>query len=166
MPAGEIEQFVIDQIKAVGNDPALLAQTIKQARGQGMKALADLQREEQSLQRELARHNAQLIKLATSAQSDGLADIQERIRTGELRSTQIRDDIVALNRELVDECEVETALSAFTPIWDTLSPREQARIIHLLIERVDYDGANGTVSVTFRPNGIKTLAQEYKGAAA
>jgi hypothetical protein len=29
-----------------------------------------------------------------------------------------------------------------------------------LVERVDYDGANGNVSITFRPSGIKTLADE------
>ena len=67
---------------------------------------------------------------------------------------------------MVDEREVEAALSVFDPVWDTLSPREQARIIHLLVERVDYDGKHGTVSVTFRPNGIKTLAQQIEEVAA
>lgn len=50
----------------------------------------------------------------------------------------------------------------FDPLWDTLSAREQARILHLLIERVDYDGPNGTVEITFHPTGIKTLADELK----
>jgi site-specific DNA recombinase len=67
---------------------------------------------------------------------------------------------------MVDEREVEAALTVFDPVWERLSPREQARIIHLLVERVDYDGKNGTVSVTFRPNGIKTLAQQFEEAAA
>ena len=31
---------------------------------------------------------------------------------------------------------------------------------------VDYDGAQGRVSVTFRANGIKTLAQQPKEIAA
>jgi hypothetical protein len=35
----------------------------------------------------------------------------------------------------------------------------------LLVERVDYDGKLGTVSVTFRPNGIKTLAQQLEEVA-
>ena len=38
--------------------------------------------------------------------------------------------------------------------------REQARAIQLLIERVDYDGGRGKVSVAFRPTGIKALAKE------
>jgi site-specific DNA recombinase len=33
-------------------------------------------------------------------------------------------------------------------------------MVHLLVERVDYDGARGKVSITFHPTGIKTLADE------
>jgi len=51
-------------------------------------------------------------------------------------------------------------------VWGTLSPREQARIVQLLVERVDYDGREGTIAVTFRPNGIRTLAQDIKKEAA
>jgi site-specific DNA recombinase len=51
-------------------------------------------------------------------------------------------------------------------VWATLSPREQARVIQLLVERVEYDGKDGTISVTFRPNGIKALAQELRKEAA
>jgi hypothetical protein len=32
----------------------------------------------------------------------------------------------------------------------------------LLVERVDYDGQNGSVSITFRPTGIKTLGAELE----
>ena len=45
-------------------------------------------------------------------------------------------------------------------MWDSLTPREQARVVQLLVERVDYDGATGKVSITFHPSGIKTLADE------
>ena len=32
----------------------------------------------------------------------------------------------------------------------------------MLIERVDYDGAAGTVSVTFRPTGFSQVAEELE----
>jgi len=35
-----------------------------------------------------------------------------------------------------------------------------ARVVQLLVERVDYDGTTGKVSITFHPSGIKTLADE------
>ena len=34
------------------------------------------------------------------------------------------------------------------------------RVIGLLVQRVNYDGARGKVSITFHPTGIKTLAEE------
>jgi hypothetical protein len=45
-------------------------------------------------------------------------------------------------------------------VWEALSPREQAQIVPLLIERVDYDGAHGTVAITFHPNCSLRLAQQ------
>ena len=56
--------------------------------------------------------------------------------------------------------EVESALTAFDPLWESLTSREQARIVQLLVQRVDYDSAEGQVSITFHPSGIKTLAAE------
>jgi hypothetical protein len=47
---------------------------------------------------------------------------------------------------------------AFDGVWDTLQPREQARVIELLIESVVWDGEAESVSITFQPTGIKTLA--------
>jgi site-specific DNA recombinase len=40
-------------------------------------------------------------------------------------------------------------------------PGEQSRLVRLLVERVDYDGAAGKVSITFQPPGLKTLAGEW-----
>jgi site-specific DNA recombinase len=55
---------------------------------------------------------------------------------------------------------VTAALAQFDPVWESLSLKEQARVLRLLIERVDYDGDEGSVSVTFRSTGIRTLAEE------
>jgi site-specific DNA recombinase len=41
-----------------------------------------------------------------------------------------------------------------------LTLREQTRVVQLLVERVDYDGAKGKIAITFHPTGIKTLAGE------
>jgi site-specific DNA recombinase len=78
----------------------------------------------------------------------------------------VREELIALGRELVDEKEVARVLSLFDPVWETLSPREQVRVIRLLVQRVDYDGEKGTVSVTFHPAGIKTLADELEEVGA
>jgi site-specific DNA recombinase len=165
VPAPELERFVVEQIKAIGNDTDLLAETFEESRRQHEEAVGKLEVEKHTLERELHRHNTQLRELAAAGRSndvttDRMADVQDRIRLAEQRTAEVRNQILALSRELVDASEVSQACSLFDPLWDTLTAREQARILHLLIERVDYDGANGTVSITFHPTGIKTLADE------
>lgn len=168
IPAAEIERFVVDQIKRVGQDPTLLNEIIVQARSQGKDRIVEIEAEQRGLDKELARWNAEVRQLVektipigqNSSATTRLVELQERIRVGERRSTELREQVISLAREVVDDHEVAQAMSIFDPVWDSLSPREQTRVVQLLIERVDYDGRSGKVSITFRPSGIKTLAGE------
>jgi len=171
VPALEIEKFVVDQIRALGRDEALVAETIRQAREQGQKRIGELEAERKALGRQLERDSGALRKLAGQIANGGpvterMADIQDRIRATEQRATQVKEELIALRGKLVDEDEAARTLALFDPIWDTLAPREQARIIRLLIEQVSYDGEKGTVSVSFHPSGIKALAGELAEASA
>ena len=49
---------------------------------------------------------------------------------------------------------------AFDPVWERLAPKEQARVIQLLVDLIDYDGPAGTVSLTFHPTGLKAMAKQ------
>jgi len=171
VPAPEIEKFVVDQVRCIGKDSDLLAETLQRTRTEGRRRIKELEAEKRSLQRQLERHNAALRelvgRLATNGTAtDRMADLQERIRSAEQRATQVREELIALGRQLVDEREVAQALALFDPVWETLSPREQARVIRLLVQRVDYDGEKETVSVAFHPAGIKTLADEQEDISA
>jgi site-specific DNA recombinase len=166
IPAQEIEKFVIDQIRCIGKDKALLAETLEEARAQAKERIKELEAERRGLQRDLGRHNTEMRKLAgrlatNGTATDRMADLQDRIQAAEHRSTQVREELIRLAREQVDEEEVARALAVFDPVWETLAPREQVRLTRLLIQRVDYDGDKGTVSVTFHPTGIKVLSGEY-----
>lgn len=59
---------------------------------------------------------------------------------------------------VIDPEGVAKALRDFAPIWDTLTPQEQTRVVELLVARVDYDGKTGNVVVTFNPTGILEVA--------
>jgi site-specific DNA recombinase len=61
---------------------------------------------------------------------------------------------------IVSEAEAARVRAIFDPVRDSLTPREQVRIVHLLVERADYDGAAGKVSITFHASGIRTLADD------
>ena len=81
-------------------------------------------------------------------------------KTREQRLTALREEAPALEREAVDESDLARVMAVFDPVWASLAPREQARRLRLLIERVGYDGRDGTVTVTFRPPGIEALCRK------
>ncbi len=169
LPAAEIERFVVERIRSIGKDPSLIAETLEQARVQNRERMADLTGELKLLQGQLKRYNDEVKKIAASgapglredqATTDRLADLQDRIRVAEQRVTVVKEECTALSGQTVEDHELATALGLFEPVWDSLAPREQARVLTLLLERVGYDGNKETVALTFRPTGIKTLAKE------
>jgi site-specific DNA recombinase len=162
VPAEEIERFVVEQIRAVGKDPAVMAMALDQARSQAVEETAALEGDARVAEREIRRIHAEIAKVATDAATNAhaatrLAELHERLREAEQRLTELRGQVERARRGIVTKAEVDSALEAFTPLWDALSPREQARVLRLLIQRVDYDGANGKIAVTFHANGLRTL---------
>ena len=66
--------------------------------------------------------------------------------------------------EDLSEAEVRLALQKLDPLWDELFPTEQARIVHLLVERVDV--AVDGVDIRVRTGGFATLARELSVSEA
>ncbi len=169
VPAQEIEGFVVDRIRQIGEDLNLVTEVIRQVKeGQGKRG-PELDAERRRLESDLRHYSGEVRRLVGAAGdgngrsnvvSDRLAELEERITTAERRLTEVRGDFLTIQHQRLDEHDLIRALSLFDPVWEVLYPKEQARIIHLLIERVEYDGANGTLAISFRPSGIKTLAQE------
>jgi site-specific DNA recombinase len=160
IPAGEIERFVVDQIKCIGRDPVVIRETLVQARRQAEDQIERLRAERVELHAQLRDDHAQLVTLAAKPGDPGLADAHDRIRNAERRLTEIEDERVALDGALVDESEVTTALGDFHTLWEALAPVEQARVVEMLLDGVAYDGHAGNISITFRPAGIKMLVGE------
>ena len=63
----------------------------------------------------------------------------------------------------VNQADVAHVFSLFD-LWDLLFPREQSRIIGLIVTSVDYDGNTGKLGIEFTPTGIKALAAELEEA--
>src|SRR5262249_38931508 len=60
----------------------------------------------------------------------------------------------------ISESEVREALVEFEALWDDLFPAEQARIVQLLVERVDLDVEG--VSIRLRTQGIGSIVSELR----
>jgi site-specific DNA recombinase len=101
------------KLKAVGRDPLVIDETLIHAR-----------------------------RLAATARPGDphVADAHDCILDAERRVTEFDDELATLDGELVDEAEVAATLADFDALWDCLAPREQARVVELLVERVAYDG--------------------------
>ena len=67
-------------------------------------------------------------------------------------------------RVAVPEREVVAGISAFAPLWDELFPAEQARIVRLLVSRVDV--AQDHIAVRLRAEGLRTLVEELQSREA
>jgi len=86
---------------------------------------------------------------------------QPEIVAGTFRAARAQDDEIT-------EADARAALKQLDPLWDELFPAEQARIVALLVERVDI-GTDG-LNVRLRVDGLGCLAREMlagvMGAAA
>lgn len=168
IPAAEIEALVLEQIRCIGRDPDLLHETLAQARQQEDTRLVELDAERRTLERDLTRWHADMQSLSGQLSStDGdrsvisrLADVQERIDMAERRLAGVRDQVQEVRRQRIDEEEARQALVAFDPVWASLTPLEQGRLVALLVPEVSYDGTTGKVAITFHPTSIRALADE------
>jgi Site-specific recombinases, DNA invertase Pin homologs len=164
--AKKIEAFVIDKIRGIGRDPELVDQTVEAARQQLAFRKAELEAEAKRIRGDLEKAHADLRKSlkAVSANSlPGPKDAparEEAIRSLEERLHTVEQEGTAVEAQRIDPADLKAALAAFDPVWSQLEPSEQARVIQLLIERIDYDGGTGNLSIAFRPGGVQTLAAE------
>jgi site-specific DNA recombinase len=143
IPAGDIDRFVVDQIKEIGRDPILLDAVLKQARESAEKQVSLLKTELRAIRNKaLMCHDGE--------DRTGVAQAEQRIAVME-------DELRALESQVIGDDEVESALKNFDRTWNCLSSREQSRIISLLVERVAYDGLAGKVSIGLRHTGISGL---------
>jgi len=168
IPAAQIEGLVVGQIKGIGHDPALLDAVLAQAKEQEAARTAEGEAEQRGLERELARHHADVRKLTgqvrpgedNAAAIARLADLHEQIGKVEERLAAAREQMATVHRGHLDDEAAADLLRLFDPVWDALAPTEQARVIALLVEGVDYDGAQGKVAIRFHASGVRTLADE------
>ncbi len=164
IPAGEIEQFVVEQIREIGSDPELIQEVTAKACGQASAEILKLQQERQTLLKQIRTDWEQIETLAASCDTtkrvSAFADLNQRQETAKRRLDEIELEFESLTAEQIDTAEVSAALSNFHELWAQLRPKEQARLLALLIEQVDHDGRHGNISITFHPTGIRTLMQE------
>jgi len=144
IPAGDIDHFVVEQIKEIGRDPNMLSAVLKQARESSDKQVL-------LLKTELSNLRNKVLLCHIGENRTGVGQTEQRI-------AELENELRALESQVISDDEVESALKDFDETWNCLSSREQSRIISLLVERVAYDGLAGKLSIALRHTGISGLA--------
>ncbi len=105
VPAGEIERFVVDQIRTIGKDPVLLKQTAIDVQQRNHIECKRLRDEQKSLARQMRDDHAKLQAIVANpniaSNLSGLSEIQSRLETADQRSQQITSELALL--ELKDQ---------------------------------------------------------------
>jgi site-specific DNA recombinase len=168
--ADQVEQFVVDEIRHIGADAALQDETFRQAVAQVKAQRRGLKLEQKNVRKELVKVKADVQRLVeavsrvTGSAADAIASelttAQERVAGLESRQAEIKAELANLDVQAVDRDELARALEAFDPIWDVLLTPERERVLRLLVEKVDYDGGNGKLDISWRLAGFGQLAEE------
>ena len=77
-----------------------------------------------------------------------------------LRTPEVIARTWAEAKQEMPEREVIQTITDFAPLWDELFPAEQARIVRLLVERVEL--GLGGLRVSLRAEGLQTLVAELR----
>jgi site-specific DNA recombinase len=160
-----IETAVLDSIRRLGSEPGLAAAVIEHTTEQAERRRKELETERtcssrllQRIQRDLAKAVADP-KLASAERAGLLVRLQDELEATERRLTDIADQLAALDQASVDISDVRSAPEQFDPVWDSLTIREQERLIRLLVAKVTYDGRTGKAGITFNGAGARDLCQ-------
>ncbi len=165
VPAGEIEQFVIEQIRSVGHDEMLMERTIDQIESRSRQQLERLESERKGLERQLRNDHEKVRAVAANTQNNrrvtGLAELQVRIDAADERLKELASQIESLANQAVEASTVKRLLADFEKLWETVPPREQVRLTSLLIDKVEFDGVDGNIAITFHDAGLESLTVNH-----
>ncbi|MFN0244267.1 MAG: hypothetical protein ACKVWV_15375 [Planctomycetota bacterium] len=93
-----------------------------------------------------------------------VGELDDAIEQAAERLADARHELLGIESDVLDESELRDALASFDPVGNELFPREKARVLALLIERVVYDARSYDVRITFRPGGVRALGPRRESA--
>jgi site-specific DNA recombinase len=160
LPAAEIESFVLERVQAAGRDKTLQREILAEAARDHAERSQRIERERKAALGRIRQLAAEIREAAESGDGDQLRRLREQSAIQEEKLSAILDEQRRLEALRLSEDEVLAALHDFDPLWRQMAPRERARLVELLVEKVMVDSEAGTVAITFRPSGIRTLTRE------
>jgi site-specific DNA recombinase len=152
VPAGPMERIVVEQISKVGQDSERLKKILAEASKQRHIRLAALESDRRRLERELKIMTDSLVAANASGEGkqSGSETIQENIGHLERRMTETQMQALALQQPALELQQAAQALMVLEQGFEELPGIEQARLIRLMVQRVDYDGGQSKLQIKIR----------------
>jgi len=155
--AGILEQFVVDRVREVGRDPAVIDAALAVDRDERGAERERLNVEERAIGEGRSRHVADRRRLlAAVGGRDAPAGLLERVREldglvaeADARLPRLAADAAALDAE-ADAEGLRAALAEFDSLWGTLDAAEQARLLALVLDEVTVHSSEGEAELRFR----------------
>lgn len=173
--AGKLESFIVDQLRTIGRDPKLLEATLEADQKARYESKPELTAQAPRLRAEkgcIERERRNVVE-AIAAGGQGadtltkkLVELEQDHAGVSARLEAVVGDLATLETAAIDPDELRVALADLEPIWAELFPKERARLLDLLLERVEFDAAVGEVEITFRPGGPRAVGRSRAGAAS
>jgi site-specific DNA recombinase len=156
LAAQEIEDFVVQQIKIIGQDPELVDKVFAEAEKQRKAAKPRLEKEKRRLLRERqlkGGETSRLVAAIASAESplssvtDQLREIEELVARIDQRLEEIQVELNQLESETINRDHLTETLAQFGPLWEVLNETERTRLVNLVVESAVYDSVSGVVQI-------------------
>jgi site-specific DNA recombinase len=153
---GTVEAAVLERLREIGRDPAILEATVSAARAEADRQRAERQADAQRAGTEATRLAAEIDDVVARG-GDG-PEVRRRLNilrdahdaaTG--RATNAKEALTALRTQTIEPDDVRGAIESFGPAWDELFPKERSRLVRLVVGRVSADGRTGAVEITLQP---------------
>ena len=162
-----MENAVLEQLRTLTRHPGQWHDDLQHAQPLVSDRLTELAAQKAILDQDLAEWKKAMRCLARHLASgkngdvtaiSRLADLQEQVLGGERRATELTEAMVALSRQHVTQEELARVADLLDGAWESLSRSDQVRILRHLLERIDCQAGN--ITVTFNAAGIKALGEE------
>ena len=101
-----------------------------------------------------------LVAANASDEGSGFETIQENIGHLERRLAETQVQALALQQPALKLEQAAQALMVLDHGFEELPVSEQARLIRLMVQRVDYDGALSKLALTLDPAGLVAVLEE------
>lgn len=165
VPAGEIENAVLQQLLAIFASPEVIAQTFRTAKQLETQELDALREEKTGLEARLVELKALAGGMVSSdavdnTPSERFVELNFDMRDARQRLPDIESLLRVHEEHALTEQDVAEALRKLGPVWDELFPSEQHRVFRALVESVIVT-ADG-LDIRLKADGIHSVVAELR----